>query len=404
MTSAPLSFIEILSKAVYRLETESNVSQQANRANVYGRRIRDKLAEANSFLLELKLALEHTAHGCGTPPRPTPPLHRLEHYWMPEWPNIGAHLHLVKRIRDEREEVSCDPGVFQQAEWEAEVERRCKGELLGDSCSETDESVEEFFLCEESMDVSSENGYGGGGSERSFGAFTDPLAGTEGDGGDDDGRPAEHPGVDGRGGGLHRRQGQGKAAQTSEKERLDTADDEPGLPDGLRAGSSFTGPGSSDNESDVNEWGCTELGDPGDRYVEAVYENSSGSRKEIINLWRARFGGSSSRRYVVHVVFRLGASYRNPEAVSKFLARLASGAFLVSIHGCHLHCVHVCRFANITCGCYITKHLRGRFGRWMARRNSQEREFSESRWCAIAIYLCCGRRRPVKISVQGLGW
>lgn len=114
-------------------------------------------------------------------------------------------------------------------------------------------------------------------------------------------------------------------------------------------------------------------------HVEEVYENSSGSRKEIINLWRAGFGGSSSRRYVVHDVFRLGASYRNPEAVSKFLARLSSGTFLISIHGCHLHCVHVCRFANSTCRCYITKHLRGRFGRWMARRYSQEREFSESR-------------------------
>lgn len=54
---------EILSKAFYKLESESNINQQANRANVFGRRIRNKIAEANSFLLELKLALEHIAHG-----------------------------------------------------------------------------------------------------------------------------------------------------------------------------------------------------------------------------------------------------------------------------------------------------------------------------------------------------
>lgn len=77
-------------------------------------------------------------------------------------------------FRDTTEE-SDDNGVFCQEEWEREVERRCKEELLRDSDYGSDVSLEEL-LCEEEMQFSSDDGGGISGSPR---PESDPFAGIE---------------------------------------------------------------------------------------------------------------------------------------------------------------------------------------------------------------------------------
>ncbi|CAH0392999.1 unnamed protein product [Bemisia tabaci] len=178
------------------------------------------------------------------------------------------------------EEEGNNQGYFLQAEWEEEVERRCREELLGDSCSETDvDSVEELLLCEEAMQFSSDGGESGSGGEGGAGIIADPLAGTGGNpglGGGD----SKHTGADRRRKGISRGQREDATPETGERQRVDPPHDKSRLPDELRFSASSPGTGTDDDGADENDYGCAELGDPGDRCVETVYESNNQGIKE----------------------------------------------------------------------------------------------------------------------------
>nr|XP_018906996.1 PREDICTED: uncharacterized protein LOC109036996 [Bemisia tabaci] len=264
-------------------------------------------------------------------------------------------------------------------------------------------TIKELLLCEEEMHESS-SGEGSRGGENSAGHLSDPFSGAEGAAGSGLDGDSQHTNTDGRRRGFQSGQEERNVTQQGEDERMAVDGDESGVLQWMRFGASPSDLGSDDEGTDEPGYGCAELGNSGVRYVETLYESFGRSGKEVVDLWRTGYGGAHGRRYVIHYIFRLGAAHRDPAVISKQLARLSTGTFIVSVHGCHLHFVHACRFSNSTCRCYITKHLRGRFGRWVARRNRKECEYSEAWWSYLAVYLCSGGRRAAKVSVEGRNW
>ncbi|CAH0393093.1 unnamed protein product [Bemisia tabaci] len=167
-------------------------------------------------------------------------------------------------------EESCDhTGTFLQAAWEEEVERRCKEELLAESCSESNDSfdsIEELLLCEEEMHESS-SGEGSRGGENSAGHLSDPFSGAEGAAGSGLDGDSQHTNTDGRRRGFQSGQEERNVTEQGEDERMAIDGDQSGVPEWMRFGASPPDLGSDDEGTDEPGYGCAELGNPGVRLL-----------------------------------------------------------------------------------------------------------------------------------------
>ncbi|CAH0763080.1 unnamed protein product [Bemisia tabaci] len=133
-------------------------------------------------------------------------------------------------------------------------------------------------------------------------------------------------------------------------------------------------------------------------------EESEKARHLATLMWVDGFRDIDGKRALLHDVYSNCVGRGGEELCLRLLARLRTGTYIVGAHGNHIHVCHTCDYLNSTCRCYITKVIRSRFGRWVARTSVSTRNITYQRWRNIAIYLSSGTRYIIKVNHSGGDW
>ncbi|XP_072158028.1 uncharacterized protein [Bemisia tabaci] len=128
------------------------------------------------------------------------------------------------------------------------------------------------------------------------------------------------------------------------------------------------------------------------------------NRRIATLMWLEGYRDAHAKRYLLHDIYTNGTGTAGEECALRLMAKLRTGTYCIASHGGHLHVLHTCDYNNSTCRCYITKVLRSRFGKWVARTCASSRNISFERWRSIAVYMSHGTRVVLKINHSGGDW
>nr|XP_018907625.1 PREDICTED: uncharacterized protein LOC109037419 [Bemisia tabaci] len=133
-------------------------------------------------------------------------------------------------------------------------------------------------------------------------------------------------------------------------------------------------------------------------------EESQEAREAATQVWMAGFGTINGKKTFLHDIYQNKFGRSGEELCVRLLAKLRAGTYIVASHGNHLHICHACDYFNSTCRCYVTKVIRSRFGKWVARSSTCTRNIGIERWRNIPIYLSSRSRHILKINHSGGDW